>query len=145
MIRSTFWSSALISILLLSEVCADDWPQFLGPNRNGISAETGLIDSFPESGPELIWRSPLGVGMSSIAVANGLAYTMFQEGDDQYVVALDENSGTQKWKTKVGDWYQNAMGNGPRATPTVHGDKVFAFTGDGILCTLSANDAKLLW
>jgi outer membrane protein assembly factor BamB len=145
MIGSTFWSSALISVLFLSEVCADDWPQFLGPNRNGISAENGLIDSFPDTGPELIWRRPLGVGMSSIAVANGYAYTMFQEGDDQYVVALDENSGNEKWKTKVGDWYRNAMGNGPRATPTVHGDRVFAFTGGGILCALDANDGKLLW
>ncbi|MFT5466414.1 MAG: outer membrane protein assembly factor BamB [Verrucomicrobiales bacterium] len=145
MTRRFTLSSILITLLSPCLVSADDWPQFLGPNRNGISLETGLIDSFPESGPEVIWRKSLGVGMSSIAIADGLAYTVFQDSVGQYVVALDEISGEQKWQTKLGSSYSNSMGSGPRATPTIQGDKLYAFTGEGILCALNAKNGDLLW
>lgn len=138
-------SAALVCVLFLNTIHADDSPQFLGKHRNGVSPETGLIDSFPDSGPELIWRTPLGVGMSGIVVGYGMVYTMFQDSDRQYVAALDEKSGKEMWQTEVGPYYRNGMGNGPRATPTVDGDKIFSFTGEGILCALTAKDGSLLW
>lgn len=134
-----------ISVYALGVCSAADWPQLLGPARNGISAETGLIDSFSDEGPDVVWRTPLGVGMSSIAIANGLAITMYQDAENQYVVALEEGTGERRWATRVGPSFENAMGNGPRATPTVDGGQVFTFSGEGILSALNADDGKLLW
>ena len=82
--------------LLAAPLPAADWPQFLGPDRTGITTETGLIDTFPASGPEIVWRVPGGVGMSGIAIADGLAVTLVQKEDRQWLVALDAATGKQK-------------------------------------------------
>lgn len=123
----------------------DDWSQFLGPNRNGVSSETGLISKWPESGPKLLWKAPLGVGMSSIAVVGDHAFTMFQDDASQYVIALNVADGTVLWKTPIAPAYSNAMGHGPRATPTVFRDRVFVFSGEGVLACLKKADGKLSW
>ncbi|MEN9553976.1 MAG: Quinoprotein ethanol dehydrogenase precursor, partial [Planctomycetota bacterium] len=145
--------SGILSVLVatvLSGTCplslpAGDWPQFLGPGRNGISPESGLINPIPNSGPKVAWRTPLGTGMSGIAVHSGLAVTMFQTDTAQFVVALDAESGKEQWRTSVAPAYENAMGNGPRATPAVDGQQILAFTGEGILVALSRESGKLLW
>lgn len=135
----------LIALTALpAQLNAEDWPQFLGPQRNGVSAETGLLRDFPAAGPKELWRKPLGVGMSSIAVSEGLAVTLFQDSSSQYVAAFDTKSGTQKWKTAVAPTFENAMGNGPRATPTIADGMVHVFTGEGILAQLQLADGKLI-
>ncbi len=131
-------------IALPARLIAEDWPQFLGPQRNGVSAETGLIRNFPPAGPQVLWRKSLGVGMSSVAVAEGLAVTLFQDSTSQYVAAFDTESGTQKWKTAVAPTFENSMGNGPRATPTIVDGMVHVFTGEGILAQLQLVDGKLI-
>ena len=138
-------AALLIAVSFPRQLTADDWPQFLGPLRNGISAETGLIASFPESGPATLWRKPLGVGMSSVAVTNGLAVTLFQDEASQYVVALAVETGERQWQTAVAPAFENTMGNGPRATPTVVDGFVYVFTGEGILAQLSLADGTLNW
>ena len=134
---------AVVSSVALGH--ADDWYQFLGPNRNGTSDETRLAESFPASGPKILWREPLGVGMSGVVVGNGAAFTLSQDDAKQYVVCLDAASGVQRWKTPVAPAYENAMGNGPRATPTLTGKHAFVLTGEGILAALEARTGKLLW
>lgn len=124
---------------------AEDWPQFLGSGRNGICSETGLISEFPAAGPELLWKQPLGVGMSSVAVSEGLAVTLFQDGTSQYVAAFDVSQGTPKWQTAVAPAFQNAMGNGPRATPTIAAGLVHVYTGEGVLAQLDFETGKLNW
>ncbi|MEZ6133207.1 MAG: PQQ-binding-like beta-propeller repeat protein [Planctomycetaceae bacterium] len=124
---------------------ADDWPQFLGPERNGVSSETGLIEELDSSGGDILWKQPLGVGMSGIAISNGLAVTLYQNDTSQFLTALDADSGAKKWETVVAPAYENAMGNGPRATPTVADGTVYAFTGEGILVTVAMDDGRLLW
>lgn len=124
---------------------AGDWPGFLGLDRNGICTETGLISEFPESGPEILWRTPLGVGMSGIAVVDGVAFTTWQDTQHQYAVALDAVTGKQIWKVQVSANYKNSMGNGPRATPTVSNGTVYVFSGEGILTALNAADGKAVW
>ena len=121
------------------------WSQFLGPSRNGISAETGLIDTFPESGPKELWRVPGGVGMSGMAVGQGKVVTMVQQTGQQWVIALDSKTGKTLWRKSVAPAYSNTMGNGPRATPAVVGDSVYAFTGEGILVALKFKDGTILW
>jgi len=126
-------------------VSAEDWPQFLGKHRTGVSSETGLLKAFPADGPVVRWRVPLGVGMSGVAVSAGRAYTLFQDDEHQYLVALSEAEGAEKWRTSFAPMYENAMGNGPRATPTVVADQVFAYSGEGILAAFNTGDGKLIW
>lgn len=137
--------AGLNALLCGSTLPAADWPQFLGPERNGVSAETELIDAFPASGPAVVWRRELGTGMSSLAVVDNSAVTMYQDSSQQFVVAMDASTGDIKWKTAVAEAYTNSMGDGPRATPTLHENTVYAFTGQGILCALNLTDGQLLW
>jgi len=140
---------AIVCFTLFGLTChtgvADDWPQFLGPDRNGICAETDLIDRFPDDGPAVVWRAAAGVGMSGVAVSAGSVYTLYQDEQQQYVVAMDEGTGEQKWRTGIAAAYENAMGNGPRATPTVAGATLFVFTGQGLLAALSVETGKVQW
>ena len=131
--------------LAAAPTVAEDWPQFLGPNRNGVSAETGLIGAWPADGPKVLWRAPLGVSMSGIAVVGDRLYTMFQDDAQQYAVCLDVNLGDELWRTPLAPLYKNGMGNGPRATPVVAGEQIVCFTGEGILAALNRADGKQAW
>lgn len=136
---------ALPTLGFISSAQAEDWPGFLGPHRNGISAEKNLIDSWPENGPREVWRVQGGVGMSGIAVSQGKCVTLVQRADQQRLVAHDVSKGAPLWDTPIAPAFENQMGDGPRATPTIVGDKVFAFTGEGILVGASLKDGKVLW
>ncbi|MEO2035819.1 MAG: PQQ-binding-like beta-propeller repeat protein [Planctomycetaceae bacterium] len=140
---------ALLCLAVCSASCslvgAADWPQFLGPGRNGISPETNLVSTFPKAGPGVLWRTDLGVGQSGIAVSDGTVYTLFQDDDSQYVVALDEATGDRKWLSGIADAYENAMGNGPRATPVIVDQTVCVFTGEGILAALATATGDVNW
>ena len=137
-------ATALVAGRLPAQEAAD-WPQFLGPQRNGISAEKGLIDKLPEGGPKVLWRAKGGIGMAGVAVAGGRAMTLVQRDGQQWLIALDAATGKPLWQSPLGSEYTNQQGDGPRATPTIAGDRVFAFTGEGILAALSATDGKPLW
>lgn len=122
-----------------------DWPQFLGPNRNGISAETDLIDRFGEDGPVEVWRISPGVGMSGFAIVGGTAYTLTQNDDAQFALALDAETGDERWRTPLAPPYANSMGDGPRASPAVRGNRLFTFTGEGVLSAVSTRNGEVLW
>jgi len=122
-----------------------DWPQFLGPDRNGISRETGLLTAWPKAGPPEVWRVAGGVGMSGLAISGGRLLTMVQKEDRQWVLCLDPKTGKTKWETDVAPAYKNAMGDGPRATPAVAGDSHYIFTGEGILAALKNDDGQIVW
>jgi len=123
----------------------NDWPQFLGPNRNGISAETGLIDSIPAGGPKEVWRISGGVGMSGLAISRGKLLTMVQKDGQQFLTAKNAETGAPLWETPLSSQYENQQGNGPRATPTIAGEKVYTYTGEGVLVCLNFADGKLVW
>lgn len=141
---ATLWSLLVASVMAQSDG-ASDWPQLLGPKRNGISAETGLLDRIPQDGPKELWRVPGGVGMSGLALRGDRAVTLIQKAKQQWLIALDAKSGKTLWESPLAPEYQNPMGNGPRATPTIAGDLVFAFTGEGILSAHRFADGKQLW
>jgi outer membrane protein assembly factor BamB len=121
------------------------WPQFLGPDRNGISHETGLIAAWPKDGPPEIWRVKGGQGMSGLAIAGGRLFTLVQKEERQWLVCLDAQTGKSQWEKDLAPEYRNQMGDGPRATPAVAGDTVYAFTGEGILAALKTADGKIVW
>ena len=143
--RSLLACMILLAAMFGSLVSAADWPQHLGPERTGISTETGLIDAFPASGPEILWKVPGGVGMSGIAVADGLAVTLVQKDDRQWLLALDAATGQEKWASDLAPAYENAMGDGPRATPTLIDGTAYLYTGEGILSAVDLKSGNIRW
>ncbi len=121
------------------------WPQFLGPRRDGISSEKGLLDVWPGGGLKQVWRKPGGVGMSGLAIRDGRVLTLVQTDGSQWLVALEARTGEQVWRTAVAPEFTNAMGNGPRATPTIDGELVFAFTGQGVLAAVDFAKGQVVW
>jgi outer membrane protein assembly factor BamB len=121
------------------------WPQWRGPNRDAISADTGLLKQWAEGGPKLLWQaSGLGAGFSSLAIVDGRIYTMGDFGDEQFVIALDGRSGKQVWKAKVGPaWHDEYPG--PRGTPTVDSELLYAIGTEGDLVCLETATGKERW
>ena len=125
---------------------AANWPQWRGPNRDGISKETGLLKQWPEGGPPLAWKATgAGGGYSSFAISNGKLYTMGLRGDREFVIAFDVATGKEAWATPHGAAFHNDQGDGPRGTPTVDGDRVYALGGNGDLSALDARTGKVVW
>ena len=122
------------------------WPQWRGPNRDGISKETGLLKQWPADGPPLVWKAAgAGRGYSSFSVANGRLYTMGLRGDREFVVAFDVATGKEAWATPHGGAFRNDRGDGPRGTPTIDGDRLYALGGNGDLSCMEAKTGKIVW
>ena len=133
-------------LLLTLSLRGADWPQWRGPNRDGISAETGLLPLWPQKGPAVVWKaSGLGVGYSSLAIVSGRIYTQGQRGRQQFVSAFDVKTGKKIWETVTSRDYRDDRGDGPRGTPTVDGDRLYAMTGDGVLVCLELASGKIVW
>jgi len=140
------WFARALCLSLCSLGWGADWPQWRGPNRDGISPETGLLDSWPKGGPPLVWKvQGLGQGYSAAAVSGGRLFIQGQSGDLQFVMAFDANTGKQLWKTANGRSFREQRGYGPRGTPTVDGDRVYALAADGWLMCLEAATGKKIW
>lgn len=122
------------------------WPQWRGPNRDGISKETGLLKQWPAEGPPLAWKATgAGRGYSSFSIANGKLYTMGLRGDREFVIAFDVATGKEVWATAHGSAFRNDRGDGPRGTPTIDGDRIYALGGNGDLSALDARTGKIVW
>ncbi len=155
----------LISTLLLtlpSLVRADDWPQWLGPERDGIWREMGILDKFPEGGPKVRWRTPIGAGYSGPVVAAGRVYVtdrILAEGvknpksgfakerlaGKERILCLNEKTGELLWKHEYDCTYQISYADGPRAAPLVHGGRVYCLGAMGNLLCLDAEKGTVIW
>lgn len=129
---------------------ADDWPQWRGPNRDGISAETGLLKEWPENGPKLLWElDSVGSGYTTPSVVGDRIYLIGNEGNDnEFVQALNVKDGTKIWSTqigKVGNPDQRPPYPGARSTPTVVGDALYVLGSDGDLACLETAGGKIRW
>lgn len=136
---------AILVALVPFAAAAADWPQWRGPHQDGISTETGLLTDWPEGGPPELWRIPLGLGYSAVSVVGDRAYTMFANEQGEFVIALDAKTGKTLWKVRSGDLFENAYGDGPRATPTVHEGRVYALGATGSLLCLDAATGERIW
>ncbi len=145
--------SALIALALaacLTPALADDYPQWRGPQRDGISKEAGLLKEWPAGGPKLVWQiKEAGFGYGSPAVAGSRIYLISNQGaDNETVQALDAKDGKQLWSLKLGKvGNPNQMPNypGARSTPTVDKGVVYALGSDGDLVAAEAASGKELW
>jgi len=138
---------SVISLMMCGTIVwAEDWPHWRGPYRNGISAETGWLDQWPAGGPVIAWKTEVGTGFSSFAVAGGRVFTMGHASGADTVFCLDADSGKLLWKHSYpSDLGDNLFEGGPCATPTLDGDRVFTLSRWGDVFCLDAASGKVHW
>ncbi len=123
-----------------------DYPQFLGPHRNGTVQGIKLARDWSERPPQLLWRQPIGAGWSAFAVAGNSAITQEQRGEYEMVVCYDLHSGQERWNHSDRDRYEaTPAGVGPRATPTIVEDRVYTLGATGILNCLDLGTGERIW
>src|SRR6266480_4707123 len=126
-----------------------DWPQWQGPDRTAHSKETGLLQEWPKDGPPLAWKiKGLGGGDSAPSVAAGRIYGMSHRGGDEMVWALSDKDGKENWAVRIApafttSWPQSK--EGPSATPTVDGDRLYVMGLAGNVACLQASEGKVIW
>jgi len=127
-------------VALAAESNSKDWPQWRGPNRDGISHQGNLLKSWPESGPTLLWQvKGLGKGYASVAIADGHIFTLGRRGKAEMMMCLKESDGSEVWAVEIGD------ADHSNCTPTVDGDRVYGVGLKGDLVCLESRTGKLLW
>ncbi len=151
----TFRFTALTRVALILPFApfllrASDWPQWRGPERNGISSETGLLQEWPKAGPKMLWEiKDLGSGYAAPAVQGERLYALGSEGlDDEFVQARSVQDGRRLWRTHLGNVGQpDQQPNFPtaRSTPTVDGDLLYALGSDGDLACLETATGGARW
>src|SRR5262245_26158478 len=140
-------SRSVLLIVLASapSLLAIDWPSWRGPNRDGLCQEKGLLKAWPSGGPPLAWKAKeLGEGYSTVSVAKGRVYTMGNRSGEEVVIALDEDNGKEIWATPTGPRARVDY-SGPRCTPTIDGELLYALGVDGVLVCLEAGSGKKRW
>jgi len=139
---------AAVAVVSLGNVSAAnfDWPQWHGPDRTDVSKETGLLKKWPAEGPKRVWLyENAGNGYSGPAIANGKYFTIGTRDNNECVLALDANTGKELWVAKIGAKLDNDWGSGPRGTPAVDGDRIYALSGKGDLACINVADGKVVW
>jgi outer membrane protein assembly factor BamB len=123
-----------------------EWPQWRGPDRSGVSSETGLAKSWPATGPTSVWSiSGLGEGYGSLAVAGDRIYVQGVQGRDSAVFCLNRRDGKTVWSTALAGRMEQDRGNGPRGTPTLDGEHLYALAENGELACLRSRDGAKVW
>ncbi len=140
-----FSLTALLTSLVLSSTAAD-WPNFRGPDHNGISKETGWASQWSNGAPKQLWKAKVGLGFATLSVSNGRVYTTGNASDTDTVFCFDADTGKALWKNSYpaprdAKYYEG----GTSATPTVDGDRVYTISKRGILHCLGAADGKVVW
>lgn len=137
-----------MAVAVTGSVIADDWPQWRGPDRNGISREKGLLQEWPKGGPPLRWKATdIGTGYSSPAIAGGRVYLQTTRDGKEYALALDEKSGAEVFSVEIGGVGQNRGPQypGTRSTPTIDGDHLYCLASAGELVCLKTASGETVW
>jgi len=143
--RTVAWLFA--SLLTVSAANAGDWPQILGPQRNGIASGERLAESWPATGPRVAWSHAVGSGFSGVAVADGRVFVFDRQADQERVTALAADTGKPIWQSGFKASFVPAYvnDNGPRCVPTVHRNRVVVFGAKGALHCLDVKTGKTIW
>ena len=138
---------SLLLVLFLADTRAGDWPQFLGPTRDGVYAGVDLAESWPKEGPPVLWRKKVGQGFSGPVVTGGKLILFHRLGAKETVECLDAATGAPIWSFDYPTGYRDDFGfdEGPRATPAVAEGQIFAFGAEGMLHCLDFQTGKKIW
>lgn len=164
LLHHSFIRISIVTVLLCAPDClvrADDWPQWLGPARDSVWKETGIVESFPVGGPQVLWRVPIAGGYAGPAVAGGRVFVtdyLRTQGEavngpnarpslqgKERVQCLDAVTGKLIWKHEYDRPYDISYPAGPRATPTVDGTNVYTLGAQGNLICFAADSGRVIW
>ena len=135
-------AATLLSVVALN--AATDWPQWQGPDRTGMSKETGLLSAWPATGPAVVWTATgLGNGYGSMAVVGERVFAQGTRGGRSTVMAYNRADGKGVWSKALGQAGNDDRGPGPRGTPTVDGDRLYVLTELGDLACLKTDGAEV--
>ena len=154
--------ACLLFVLASTWAHGNDWPQWMGEQRDGVWREDGILEKFPAEGPKVLWRTPIGAGYSGPAVVGGKVYVMdrvpdssarkAKNGFDKFsiqgkerVVCLDAVKGEIFWKYEYDCPYDVQYSSGPRITPAVVDGKVYTVGAEGNVLCLSADKGEKVW
>lgn len=137
----------LVVCAVITGAAADgDWPQWRGPDRTGVSSETGLLKQWPAGGPPVTWTvSGLGRGYGTVSVKGDRLYVQGTQGHSSAVFCLRRSDGSRVWVRPLGPTLDQDRGGGPRGTPTVDGDVLFALSEAGDLASIRLGDGTIAW
>ncbi len=140
-------TSAALAVALAASVVAADWPQYLGPTRNGVYSGPPLADAWSANGPRVVWTKDVGAGLSGPVVAGGRVVLFHRQGDREIVEALDPASGKTLWRYGYPTTYRDDFGfdEGPRAVPVVADGVVYTFGAEGQLNAVDVTKGSRLW
>ena len=125
---------------------AADWPNWRGPDHNGVSRETDWYEKWPSRGPKRLWKASVGTGFAAVSVANGRVVTMGNRSARDQIIALDEATGDELWKHTYSEpLTPNLYDGGPNATPTVDGDYVYTLSKTGKAYCFEAATGDVVW
>jgi outer membrane protein assembly factor BamB len=133
-------------VLTATPLLSADWPQWRGAGRTGHSPDTSILAPWPKSGPKQAWIfKDAGIGYSCFSIVGSGLFTMGARQESEQVICLDATTGKELWATSLGPVYENNWGDGPRSTPTVDGDHLYALSATGILACLNIKDGTEVW
>lgn len=154
------FSALALVLICAAPALADDWPQWMGPGRDNVWRESGIVERFPEGGPKVLWRTPIAGGYAGPAVADGRVWiTDYVTQDNvkvdnfdrkeftgtERVLCLEEATGKVLWKHEYPVKYTISYPAGPRCTPTVEEGRVYVLGAEGDLFCFNADDGTILW
>ena len=140
------WVSCALGSLVALSAFGADWPQWRGDSRRDHSPDKGLLAQWPQNGPKQVWSfDNAGSGYAGFAISKDSLFTMGLRDGQEFLIAVNASTGKELWSSPAGSKYPNNWGDGPRMTPTVDGDRVFAIGGQGLLICVEAKNGKLIW
>ncbi len=144
--RMTLLALAIILCSPLVAMADGPWPQWRGPDRNDLSSETGLLRDWPAGGPRRLWLvEDCGLGYAGPAIVGDRLYILGTRGDQERLFCRSVADGKEIWSAPVGPIFENSWGDGPRSTPTVDGNRVYAMGASGNLVCVEIADGAMVW
>lgn len=145
--KNIAFAALTLLTLIGSAAAANDWPQILGPNRDGVAAGEKLVDTWPKSGPKVVWSKECGQGYAGVAVKGDSVILFHRVGTNDVVECLNASSGEEIWKVETKSVYRGGFSSdlGPRCVPTIAGESILVFGAAGTLRCLKLSDGKQVW
>lgn len=145
--RDRLIGSVVLALAIAVQAAADDWPQFLGPERNGVYRGAALAETWGTSGPRVVWRKSIGAGFSGPVVAQGRLILFHRVAGSEVVEAFEARTGASQWRYAYPTSYRDDFGfdEGPRAVPVVSNGVVYTFGAEGQLHAIGLADGKRIW
>ena len=145
--QNALLSAALLAVFSTALLWAGDWPQWLGPNRDGTSSETGLSTTWPAGGPKQLWQRDVGQGFAGPVIAGNRLILFHRLGNKEVVECLQPADGKKLWEYSYDTSFEDSFrkGNGPRSTPLIHGQRVVTLGADGVLTCLDLGNGQKVW